>query len=283
MRGVRIRRRQAAALRRRLTYACAGALLSTGAPAGLLALRVLGKRGGPARSSLWATVREIAATDWPGYAYLATSTALAFGLFGYVLGRQADRLATLSETDALTGLSNARALFKQLDVELARWRRYREPLALLIADVDGLKGINDRYGHRAGDEAIRSLAAAIRSQLRVTDVGARWGGDEFAILAPRTTKVAALSLAERIRDLIPKHSPARRLTASIGVASVDPGTDSGVVSAATLMRAADLAMYTAKRSGRNHVATASPPGPLAARSAGWLPSAGGRSTDQSCN
>jgi diguanylate cyclase (GGDEF)-like protein len=262
MHGVRTRGRQAAARQRRLTYACAGALLSTGAPTGLLALQVLRRRGGPARSSSAPTIRQIVTTDWPGYVYVAASTALAFGLFGYVLGRQADRLAALSETDALTGLSNARALFKQLDVELARSRRYREPLALLLVDLDDLKSINDRYGHRAGDEALRSLAAVIRSQLRETDVGARWGGDEFAIVAPRTSKVAALALAERIRHLIPDQSAPLALAASLGVASVDPESDSEFVDAPTLMRAADAAMYTAKRGGKNSVATASPTGPL---------------------
>jgi diguanylate cyclase (GGDEF)-like protein len=164
----------------------------------------------------------------------------------------------LSETDALTGLSNARALFKRLDVELARSRRDREPLALLLVDLDDLKGINDRYGHRAGDEAIRSLAGVIRSQLRETDVGARWGGDEFAILAPRTSESAALALAERIRQLIPHRSAAWPLTASLGLAAVDPGTGGQLVAPLTLMSAADAAMYDAKRRGKDCVATASP-------------------------
>jgi diguanylate cyclase (GGDEF)-like protein len=255
---VRTRGRRAAALPRRLIYATAGALLSPGAPVGLLALNVIRKGGAPPPSSPWARIRDLTATEWPAYLYVGASTALAFVLFGYVLGRQADRLAALSETDALTGLSNARALFRQLDIELARSRRYREPLALLLVDLDGLKGINDRYGHRGGDEAIRSLGRVIRSQARETDVGARWGGDEFAILAPRTSKVAALALAERIRDLIPHRSGAWALTASLGLASVDPETDPQVLAAATLMRAADAAMYDAKRRGKNCIATAWP-------------------------
>jgi diguanylate cyclase (GGDEF)-like protein len=199
-----------------------------------------------------------AAGDPPDYIYVGTSTAIAFSLFGYALGRQADRLAELSETDALTGLSNARGLFDRLDAELARSRRYREPIALLFVDLDGLKSINDRYGHRAGDEAIRNLADVIRSQLRESDVGARWGGDEFAVLAPNTSRAAALALAERIRALIPRQSVEWPLSGSVGVAAIEPRTDGEVWDASTLMRAADAAMYDAKRGGRNKVVVASP-------------------------
>jgi len=228
----------------------------------------LARRGrGSGSRSLRGAIRELAAADSAGYIYIGASTAVAFGLFGYVLGRQADRLAALSETDALTGLSNARGLLDRLETELARSRRYREPLALLLVDLDGLKEINDRYGHRAGDEAIRSLAEVIRSQLRETDVGARWGGDEFAILAPRTSKVEALAFAERIRVLIPQHSAQWPLSGSIGVASIDPTTGEELVDSATLMRTADVAMYEAKRGGKNRVATVLP-SDIAARQTG---------------
>ncbi len=221
-------------------------------------MRLARKGRGSGSASIPRAIRELAVADSAGYFYVGASTAVAFVLFGYVLGRQADRLAALSETDALTGLSNSRGLFDRLDTELARLRRYREPLALLLVDLDGLKEINDRYGHRAGDEAIRTLAEVIRSQLRETDLGARWGGDEFAILAPRTSMVAARALAERIRFLIPQHSAQWPLSGSIGVASIDPATDGELVDSATLMRAADLAMYKAKRGGKNRVATALP-------------------------
>jgi diguanylate cyclase (GGDEF)-like protein len=202
-------------------------------------------------------IRESGA-DRPDYIYVGASTAVAFTIFGYVLGRQADRLAELSETDDLTGLSNARGLVDRLDAELARSRRYREPLALLLVDLDGLKSINDRYGHRAGDDAIRGVADVIRCELRESDVGARWGGDEFAVLAPSTSPVAALALAERIRALIPERSTRWPLSASVGVATLDPNTDGEITDSATLMRVADAAMYEAKRSGRNRVVVASP-------------------------
>jgi diguanylate cyclase (GGDEF)-like protein len=207
-------------------------------------------------TSLRGATGELAA-DRPDYIYVGVSTAVTFTLFGYILGRQTDQLAELSETDPLTGLFNARGLFDRLDAELARSRRYREPLALLSVDLDGLKSINDRYGHRAGDDAIRSVADVIRSELRHSDVGARWGGDEFAVLAPSTSRVAALALAERIRVLIPQWSTRWPLSVSVGVATLDPDTDGEGFDSATLMRAADAAMYEAKHSGRDRVVVAS--------------------------
>jgi diguanylate cyclase (GGDEF)-like protein len=222
---------------------------------GLLAVR--GPRRDPdTGSTSWRRALREAADHPRDYVYVGVSTALAFAAFGYVVGRQADRLAELSETDPLTRLANARRLFDRLETELARARRYREPLALLLVDLDGLKRINDRFGHPAGDEAIRRLADVIRSQLRETDVAARWGGDEFAVLAPSTSKDAAAALAERIRALIPQEPAPWQLSGSLGVAVIDPPSDEGIVDSATLMRAADAALYEAKRTGRNRVVVA---------------------------
>lgn len=239
-------------MRRCSRYALAGALLSAGAPLGLLGIR-LAFRGPVSRSlSLKGAVREL--TDEPGdYLYVGASTAVVFVIFGYLLGRQADWLAMLSETDALTGLPNARAFFDRLNAEVARVRRYREPLSLLLVDVDDLKGINDRHGHHAGDTAIRALADVIRSELRETDFGARWGGDEFAVLAPNTSTNAALDLAERIRALIPARPFDWPMTGSVGVAVINPRGDGTVMDAATLMRTADIALYEAKHRGRDRV------------------------------
>jgi len=247
-------------MRRRLLFAGAGALLSAGVPLGLLATR-LARRRHWRSLSIGDAIGEIR-RNRPDYIYVGTSVAIAFGLYGHLLGRHADQLAALSETDPLTGLSNARGFFSRLDDELARVRRYRRPLALLLVDLDGLKSINDRHGHLAGDEAIRGLGDVIRSQLRETDTGARWGGDEFAVLAPNTPERAALALAERIRALIPTTSARWPLTGSLGVATIDPGTEGDVDDAATLMRAADAALYEAKQRGRNRVVNASthPPG-----------------------
>jgi diguanylate cyclase (GGDEF)-like protein len=244
-------------MRRRFAYACVGGLLAAGAPIGLFAVRLARRHRRFCSTSLRGAIREVAA-DPPDYIYVGMSTAVAFTLFGYILGRQADRLAELSETDPLTGLSNARGLFDRLDAELGRSLRYREPLALLSVDLDGLKNINDRYGHRAGDDAIRSVADVIRSELRESDVGARWGGDEFAVLAPSTSRIAALALAERIRALTPQRSTLWPLSVSVGVATLEPNTAGEGFDSATLMRAADAAMYEAKRSGRDRVVVGSP-------------------------
>jgi diguanylate cyclase (GGDEF)-like protein len=248
-------------MQRRFAYACAGGLLSAGAPVGLLAVRGRRRQQNAASTSWRGAVRE-AAGDRRDYVYVGASTAIAFTVFGYVLGRQADRLAELSETDPLTGLANARRLFERLDVELARSRRYREPLALLLVDLDGLKRINDEFGHHAGDQAIRRLADVIRSQLRETDVAARWGGDEFAVLAPNTSREAAVVLAERIRASIPEQRAGWHLSGSLGVVTIDPTVEEDVVDSATLMRAADAVLYEAKRTGGSRVVVAPPRSPV---------------------
>jgi diguanylate cyclase (GGDEF)-like protein len=236
---------------RSLSYALAGGILSAGAPLGLLAVRFALV---PADSPWPQRIASVVFDDLASYVYTATSTAIAFSLFGYLLGRQADRLADLSETDALTGLCNARGLSNRLGTALARVNRYREPLALLLVDVDGLKRINDRDGHAAGDAALRAVAEAIQTALRESDAAARWGGDEFAILALNISRPSALALAERIRALIARPRAPCCLTGSLGVVSVEPTEGSRRIDAATLMRTADAALYEAKRHGGNTVA-----------------------------
>ena len=235
---------------RSVSYACAGGMVAAGAPIGLVAVRCLQERRAP---TLRNALRELS-SDAGGYTYVTASTALAFTLFGYLLGRQADRLSRLSETDPMTGLYNARGLLARVEAELARCRRYHHPVALLLVDLDGLKQINDRYGHDAGDAALVRLADVIRSQLRETDLAARWGGDEFAILAPDTSQAAALALAERIRVRVPGQGTRWAVTASVGVAAAEP--EGIIADPAMLMHLADAAMYQAKRSGRNMVAAA---------------------------
>jgi diguanylate cyclase (GGDEF)-like protein len=182
-------------------------------------------------------------------------TAL-FAAFGYILGRQADELAELSQTDPLTRLLNARGFAARLHAEIKRSQRYDEPLSLLFLYVDGLKNINDRHGHRAGSDALRHVADVIRGALRETDMSARWGGDEFTILVPRTGMDAAVHLADRIRTRLAEQSGGWPVTASIGVATLGSDEDGVASNAAALMRAADDAMYEAKRRGKNTVVAA---------------------------
>ena len=132
--------------------------------------------------------------------------------------------------------------------EVSRSRRYGAPLSLLVADVDRLKDINDRGGHAAGNLALRTVAGALWHGARGTDLVARIGGDEFAVIAPNTDADHARGLAERIRTLVSE--PDRDgVTVSIGLATLDPLRPE----AAALFQAADAALYEAKRQGRNRV------------------------------
>jgi diguanylate cyclase (GGDEF)-like protein len=223
--------------------------LAAGAPVGLLLLRAV--RDGRFDPS-WAA-GELASDAWT-YGYLLLATTAAFAAFGFILGRQADRLSLLSRTDALTGLGNRRYFEERLEAELARARRHDLPLSLLAIDLDGLKLLNDRLGHRAGDLALRRVAAAIRRESRASDVATRWGGDEFMILAPETGPEDARSLSERVRRLVAEEAADNglgRITISVGVASLAPA--GGMEDPQGLVRVADAALLAAKRGGRDQV------------------------------
>ena len=231
-------------MRRRFSYGLVNGMLSAGVPIGLLAVRWMRRRRRQT-TRLRATAEDVA-------------TAAVFATFGYLLGRKADELAERADTDALTGLYNARGFEARLSGEIARTARYRTPLSLLLIDLDRLKEINDVYGHYAGQTALRDVASAIRAQLRATDVGARWGGDEFAVVAPNTATGAAWAMAERIRAAIVQASTKWPLTASIGITTLGDADAVCDVDVETLMRSADAALYEAKRRGRNRVAMARP-------------------------
>lgn len=152
-----------------------------------------------------------------------------------------------------SGLPNRRALESRLRDEWRRSERYGSPLSMLLIDIDGLKRINDERGHAAGDQILRGTSEAIRLSLRGPDCGARWGGDEFAVLAPNTAADAARTLAKRLLDQMTQQvSTNRTATASIGVATFDPARNASVT-AESLMREADAALYRAKSGGRHHV------------------------------
>lgn len=240
-------RSRLAGLPRRLSYTLAAVALAAGAPFGLLVVRFVGT-GGANLARLRSELEGNSST----YLYVTLSTLAVFALFGYVLGRQADALVELSRTDTLTGLRNPLAFEERLREETARADRYREPLSLLLVDVDGLKAINDRHGHRAGDLALQAVGRALREGGRQTDLAARVGGDEFALLASSTPPSAAVALGERIRSLVAAQGIGG-LTVSLGVATLEPGGASG---AGFLREVADTALYEAKRRGRNRVVSA---------------------------
>jgi len=235
---------------RRLRYAVVGGLLGLGAPAGLLFVR-LRRRA----LSMRYIRREIKA-ECETYVYSAASTTLVFALFGGALGHYADRLAQLATTDSLTGLFNPRAFNERLHQELGRAARYQDSLSVLLIDLDGLKRVNDQYGHEAGNAALQSVAAAIRSGVREIDVSARLGGDEFGVLVPGTNQESAVVLAERLRALVATPvkggAAGRGMTISIGVASLVPANGEGPTAVA-LMAAADNGLYQAKREGGDRV------------------------------
>jgi diguanylate cyclase (GGDEF)-like protein len=166
----------------------------------------------------------------------------------------------LSVTDDLTRLYNSRYLNQVLRRETKRASRSGRPMSLLFLDLDGFKMVNDQHGHLAGSKALVEAAAIIRSCARETDVVARFGGDEFALILPDTGREGAVSVATRIRERI---GSARflqsdglnvHLTASIGVATLPDVA----ASAEELLQAADMAMYQVKAAGKDgiHIAAA---------------------------
>jgi diguanylate cyclase (GGDEF)-like protein len=176
------------------------------------------------------------------------------------LSRNQSALRELAQTDTLTGLANLRAFRARLAEEVKRARRYHTPLTCVMADMDHLKPVNDELGHAAGDRAIAAVAAVIRLELRETDFGARYGGDEFVLLLPHTTgedgRVLAERICARLRETVVELS-GRRLPigASFGVACLDHDAPDA---AEALVRAADGALYDAKRAGRGRVEVAFP-------------------------
>ena len=164
------------------------------------------------------------------------------------------RAKLLSETDDLTGLFNRRGFAIAANRLFAQAVRYERPASVLMLDSDSLKAVNDEHGHDAGNRLLRQVAAAIRAELRSTDVSARYGGDEFIVLLPETPRKGALEVAERIRTAVsnvPLESGGARVasTVSIGVACY-PG-DGHTLDA--LANRADHALYKAKNQGRNRV------------------------------
>jgi diguanylate cyclase (GGDEF)-like protein len=154
-------------------------------------------------------------------------------------------------TDELTGCYNRRAFEMQLERDLQFATRMRQPLSLIMLDLDNLKEINDKLGHDGGDNALRMLAETLRAELRGVDTAARYGGDEFAIILPQADAEGALIVAERLRTRIAQVGmPGTAvLTASLGLASFPEHASSRD----TLALLADQALYKAKRSGRNRV------------------------------
>jgi diguanylate cyclase (GGDEF)-like protein len=160
------------------------------------------------------------------------------------------RLTHISTTDALTGVANRRHGEELLEREVKRARRYRTPLALLSFDIDRFRSINDTYGYPVGDVALRTVAGCVRALLRSSDVLVRSGGEEFHVIAPHTSAIDGLRMAEKIRHAVEQAAipGCDRATVSLGVAQLGEQENAG-----SLARRADAATARAKRAGRNCV------------------------------
>jgi diguanylate cyclase (GGDEF)-like protein len=168
---------------------------------------------------------------------------------------QAERLSALANTDPLTGLANRRFLLDQLAREVERARRYRRPLSLVYIDLDGFKAVNDRHGHLFGDEVLKGAATAMMAVLRSTDLMARIGGDEFAVLMPETSLVGATNATDKLRRALNAFSGRMEPTVSeldfcAGVSQMHEGDDDEAI-----LSRADDAQYLAKGTGKGHTRT----------------------------
>jgi len=183
---------------------------------------------------------------------------LAISTANFALARSARRhnhvLALQTRVDGSTGLLNRQAWEESVASELRRFKRGSTPAALLMIDIDCFKTINDRFGHLAGDEVIRTTAAIVHSCIRDVDVPGRYGGDEFGVVLVHTGIHAAVVAAERIRQRVAEaefeRAPGMRCTLSIGISASTPGMED----VHAWISQADAALYRAKTLGRNQIA-----------------------------
>jgi diguanylate cyclase (GGDEF)-like protein len=236
-----------------------------------------GPRGGVA-ISLAAIVLYHLANESPFLNGRAEADVVQIGLFlavGIVTARlvgDADRMRVLASTDDLTGLHNLRSFEARLAAMLGAGRAARTPLSLLVLDVDHLKSVNDRFGHLAGAEAVRTVGQILAAHLPPDAVACRYGGDEFVIALPGRTAAQAEEIAGGLRQavravapvLAGHHLPVAALSISVGVACrsfLEQATDGDTAATdkhegEALFQAADNALYKAKADGRDRVCSA---------------------------
>ena len=175
-----------------------------------------------------------------------------------------ERLSKLALTDGLTELANRRAFDEALTREWKATLREGSQISLLLLDIDHFKEFNDHYGHQVGDDCLRAVAAAVRGSVRTTDIAARYGGEEIAVILPFTDTAGAVEVAENMRSAVEalqithERNPAGGglVTASVGVATALSRQGGTMRMPESLLLAADNALYKAKREGRNQVGTA---------------------------
>jgi two-component system cell cycle response regulator len=164
------------------------------------------------------------------------------------------RVESLAIMDPLTGLFNRRRFETIMGNEFKRAARYQSPMSCMLIDIDHFKIVNDTFGHQTGDMVLKEVSSLIQNTLREVDTPARWGGEEFIVLSPNTTRENARKAASRILKAVSDHTyagiGAHRITVSIGLAGLP---DPEITTQEKLIHAADLAMYEAKKKGRNRI------------------------------
>jgi diguanylate cyclase (GGDEF)-like protein len=222
-----------------------GLALSPGAPLGLWLVLELFEPGGAAELRTTALL------------YSGIATATVFTAFGFGAGRLMDRLRDAALHDGLTSLFNRRFLRESLPRMQAAATRRKQPLCVLMIDLDHFKQVNDRHGHLIGDQTLVAVADALVTHSRRSDLVARYGGEEFAVLCPDTDCEVGLQVAERLREAIAALD-AEALghpgpqTISVGVAVQSPDRQ---MAPEELLDHADSALYAAKHGGRNRTVT----------------------------
>jgi len=238
----------------RWSFAALGFCLGLGAPLGAFLIRYI------ARPAVRIDPQSELAANAFFYGYMLVATAAVFAAAGFAAGVNAERLREaeafyqgLSEHDPLTGLYNARALRDFYRRAIERVASRHDALSLLLIDIDGLKEINDRFGHLVGNQALTHVARAIREGKRAEDAAARWGGDEFAILLEFADERAACRVAENILDYlhaVPLRAASRRIEVTVTI-GVSVGID--ISESDDLLATADRALYRGKQAGRNQL------------------------------
>jgi diguanylate cyclase (GGDEF)-like protein len=197
---------------------------------------------------------------------IGTSTTLKFGVADAMEAAVQRKLAEAALREPLTGLYNRRHFQERFAAEVSVAHRHGRPLCLLMIDVDFFKRVNDRHGHLAGDEVLKTVARALSQGIRIEDILARFGGEEFVVLAREAAAEEAMAVAERLRQLVEVAQTRWEsghdvpvgigVTVSIGVAQLGPDETER-----DLFEAADQAVYRAKKNGRNRVVLGGPPAP----------------------
>ena len=166
------------------------------------------------------------------------------------------RLQDLAITDGLTKLYNSRYFYKQLDSEVDRSKRYNHPLSLLFMDIDHFKHYNDNYGHLEGDKVLAGIGKVIKSCLRKMDTAYRYGGEEFTVILPETSRGEVMTVAKRIKDVMEneKFSPqsGKSVSITISIGATEYCRDERI---SEFVQRADKAMYLSKQRGRNQIST----------------------------